>query len=45
MDYILVILFNGFYILGLGLSYEDEYKGPVYGKTKEDGSKANVQLA
>jgi hypothetical protein len=45
MDYVMVIVFNGFYILGLGLSYEDEYKGPVYGKVKEENSKSNVQLA
>lgn len=31
LDYILVILFNGFYILNLGLSYETEYVGPAYG--------------
>lgn len=32
LDYVLVILFNGFYILNLGLSYEIEYEGPVYGQ-------------
>jgi hypothetical protein len=32
VDYILVIVFNGFYVLNLGLSYETEYLGPVYGK-------------
>jgi hypothetical protein len=32
IDYILVILFNGFYILNLGLSYEAHYLGPVYGR-------------
>lgn len=31
LDYIMVILFNGFYVLNLGLSYEIEYLGPVYG--------------
>lgn len=31
VDYIMVIVFNGFYILNLGLSYEAEYQGPVYG--------------
>lgn len=31
VDYVLVIVFNGFYILNLGLSYETEYEGPVYG--------------
>ena len=29
-DYILVLIFNVFYILNLGLSYEEEYEGPVY---------------
>jgi len=29
-DYILVVLFNGFYVLNLGLSYKAKYKGPVY---------------
>lgn len=43
VDYILVILFNGFYILNLGLSYEERYYGPVYGKS-EDVS-ASAQLA
>lgn len=32
VDYVLVILFNGFYILNLGLSYEERYYGPVYGQ-------------
>lgn len=31
VDYILVIVFNGFYVLNLGLSYEAEYQGPAYG--------------
>ena len=30
IDYILVLVFNGFYILNLGLSYEVEYTGPAY---------------
>lgn len=29
-DYIFVILFNGLYVLNLGLSYEAHYKGPVF---------------
>lgn len=33
-DYVMVVLFNGFYVLHLGLSYSEKYKGPVYGKTK-----------
>ena len=32
-DFILVLVFNIFYILNLGLSYEEEYEGPVYGKS------------
>jgi hypothetical protein len=34
MDYVMVIIFNGFYVLNLGLSYNEKYKGPVYGKKK-----------
>ena len=35
VDYVMVIVFNAFYVLNLGLSYETEYLGPVYGmKTK-----------
>ena len=34
VDYLLVILFNVFYVLNLGLSYEAEYEGPVYGAPK-----------
>jgi signal peptidase I len=40
LDYILVILFNGFYILNLGLSYEVEYEGPVYGTAMASPSAA-----
>lgn len=36
VDYILVILFNIFYLFNLGLSYEEDYEGPVYGKPIED---------
>ena len=32
VDYVSIILFNAFYILNLGLSYETEYLGPAYGK-------------
>jgi signal peptidase I len=46
-DYILVILFNGFYILSLGLSYEDKYYGPVYSQAQEQkgNNVSNAQLA
>lgn len=39
MDYVMVILLNGLYILNLGLSYETEYQGPVYGRDlSKDGA-------
>ncbi len=31
LDYVLVILLNGLYILNLGLDYETRYLGPVHG--------------
>jgi hypothetical protein len=30
LDYIFVIVFNLFYVLNLGLAYNEEYYGPVY---------------
>ncbi len=45
MDYMLVILFNGFYVLHLGLSYEEKYYGPVYNLKKSDGTVSSAQLA
>ena len=36
VDYFLVVLFNIFYMFNLGLSYEEEYEGPVYGRPIED---------
>ena len=38
-DFILVLVFNIFYILNLGLSYEEEYEGPVYGKSSAKSKK------
>ncbi len=35
LDYVAVILFNGIYVLYLGLSYDTEYAGPVYKMRKE----------
>lgn len=32
MDHILVVAFNAFYVLNLGLAYNEEYQGPVYNK-------------
>ncbi|MEM9023273.1 MAG: hypothetical protein AAGB22_06010, partial [Bacteroidota bacterium] len=42
LDYIAVIVFNGFYILNLGLSYTAKYHGPVY---KTDVSKQRAAKA
>lgn len=39
VDFVLVLVFNVFYILNLGLSYEEDYKGPVYGKALMKSSK------
>ena len=32
LDYVLVILLNGLYILNMGLDYNTRYIGPIYGK-------------
>lgn len=32
LDHILVIALNGLYILNLGMSYDTQYVGPVYGR-------------
>lgn len=36
VDYVLIIVFNAFYILNLGLTYETEYIGPAYGKSMSE---------
>jgi hypothetical protein len=36
VDYVLVIVLNGLYILNLGLAYDTYYRGPVYGLSKEE---------
>lgn len=45
LDYVLVILFNGFYILNLGLSYEEKYYGPVYKQPNVDQKEGKVSSA
>ncbi|TXC78396.1 DUF5684 domain-containing protein [Luteibaculum oceani] len=47
IDYVLVILLNGFYILNLGLSYDETYKGPVYkeNENKDDATIGNAEFA
>lgn len=42
VDYVMCIVFNGFYILNLGLSYEIEYLGPVYGNEQATASKQSA---
>ena len=32
LDYVLVVLLNGLYILNMGLDYNTRYIGPIYGK-------------
>ncbi|MBT6132568.1 MAG: hypothetical protein HOH53_05770 [Flavobacteriales bacterium] len=46
-DYILVTLFNGFYVLHLGLSHSEKYRGPVYAQKldKDSEEQLNGQLA
>lgn len=47
IDYIFVTVFNGFYVLHLGLSYSEKYKGPAYLKNleKKASSELKGQLA
>ncbi|HBP44740.1 MAG TPA: hypothetical protein DD635_02485 [Flavobacteriales bacterium] len=32
-DFVLAAVFNVFYVLNLSLAYQEEYEGPVYGKS------------
>jgi hypothetical protein len=45
LDYILAIVFNLFYVLNLGLAYNEEYYGPVYGQNLETLKARKPQLA
>jgi len=46
LDYALVIIFNFFYILNMGLAYDIDYKGPVYGlKNMEEEFNSETQFA
>lgn len=42
-DYALCVLFNGFYVLHLGLSYNEKYKGPVYSQRQEKTKEAGLE--
>ena len=43
-DYVLLFIFNVFYIMNLGLAYDEEYQGPVYSK-KSLASNSNLHIA
>lgn len=36
VDYVLVVVFNLFYVLNLALAYNEMYEGPVYGVDKKE---------
>lgn len=38
VDYILVLVFNGLYVMYLGMSGDTEYFGPLYGKNKQQNN-------
>ncbi len=39
VDYILVLIFNGLYVMYLGMSSDTEYFGPLYGEDKQGSEK------
>jgi hypothetical protein len=45
IDYVLVCVFNVFYVLNLALAYNEEYKGPVYGVTHTHRERSSDALA
>ena len=47
LDYVLACVFNVFYILNLGLSEEEGYRGPVYGElaSNEDSRASTMAVA
>jgi surface polysaccharide O-acyltransferase-like enzyme len=44
-DYVLVLVFNVFYILNLGLSYDEVYEGPAYQKNEKKVQSNNLNMA
>ena len=42
-DYVLALVFNVFYVLNLGLSYDEDYVGPAY--VKKDLVNENLNVA
>lgn len=45
VDYILAVVFNVFYVLNMGLAYNEEYYGPVYGRSRQEVMARKPQLA
>jgi signal peptidase I len=45
IDYVLVSVFNVFYVLNLALAYNEEYEGPVYGVDRAHHGESNVLAA
>mgnify|MGYP000924355609 CR=1 FL=1 len=45
IDYVLVCVFNVFYVLNLALAYNEEYQGPVYGVAHSQSAKNAEELA
>jgi len=44
-DYVLVVLLNILYVLNLGLAYNEEYHGPVYGLSINQIRQRDAQFA
>ena len=44
LEYALVCIFNVFYLLNLGLAYNEEYMGPVFGKNLKNVQAHNPAL-
>lgn len=44
VDYVLVCVFNVFYVLNLALAYNEEYHGPVYGRAAKEISDSQPAL-
>ena len=42
IDYVLVSVFNVFYVLNLALAYNEEYQGPVYGVDRTHHGESGV---
>ena len=45
IDYLLIIIFNGFYVLNLGLSNDARYRGSVYRTKEKSKTNSKTQLA